>query len=87
MFIYYILLFIHLQRIPSHIPIKIKMLSHYRKRKESVMVDTFSYQKNKNICKIWTWEIENHKIIVSPKLEKTHRITQSNHSPITSGSH
>ena len=29
----------------------------------------------------------NHGIIESPRLEKTHRIIQSNHSPITNGSH
>jgi len=29
----------------------------------------------------------NHRIIESPRLEKTHRISQSNHSPITNGSH
>jgi len=29
----------------------------------------------------------NHRIIESPRLEKTHRITQSNHPPITNSSH
>ena len=28
----------------------------------------------------------HHRIIESPRLEKTHRIIQSNHSPITNGS-
>ena len=27
-----------------------------------------------------------HRIVESPRLEKTHRITQSNHPPITNGS-
>jgi len=32
-------------------------------------------------------KIPLHRIIESPRLEKTHRIIQSNHPPITSGSH
>ena len=30
--------------------------------------------------------LKNHRIIESPRLEKTHRIIQSNHSPFTNGS-
>ena len=31
--------------------------------------------------------VGDHRIIESQRLEKTHRIIQSNHSPITNGSH
>lgn len=52
---------------PTHQSILIKMLSHYRKQKESVMVvtitDTYLYQKGRKeyIFKIGMWKREKKK--------------------------
>jgi len=67
----------------------IPQLNSTESRKKETTLLNFSqqYLQELHFYSIGSGSSADHGIIESPRLEKTHRITQSNHLPITNSSH